>query len=72
MSDIIRLIYGDERINAYETMVTGGDLCDMCGLFFDLAESLNFKWQKTSEALEKYKIAYNNKVRREKRNKEKG
>lgn len=72
MHDIIRLIYGDQRINAYETMVSGSDLCDMCGLFFDLAESLNFKWQKNVEALEKYKIAYNNKVRRDKRAKEKG
>ena len=52
-------------------MVPGNDLCDILGLFFDLAESMEVKNNKKLDALEKYKIAYNNKVRREKREKEK-
>ena len=53
-------------------MVPGNDLCDILGLFFDLAGSMDVKQQKEIETLEKYKIAYNNKVRREKKAKEKG
>ena len=53
-------------------MVPGNDLCDILGLFFDLAESMEVKHQRQKDALEKYKKAYNNKVKREKRDKEKG
>lgn len=48
-------------------MVSGSDLCEMLGLFHDLAEAVNeFNAKKVAE-LEKYKIAYNNRVRRDKR-----
>lgn len=48
-------------------MVCGSDLCEMLGLFHDLAEAVNeFNAKKVAE-LEKYKIAYNNRVRRDKR-----
>ena len=48
-------------------MVCGTDLCEMLGLFHDLAEAINeANVQKIAE-LEKYKIAYNNRVRRDKR-----
>ena len=53
-------------------MVPGSDLCDILGLFFDLAESMEVKHSRQKDALEKYKKAYNNKVKREKREKEKG
>ena len=72
MQETLDLIYSDAQINTFETMVPGNDLCDILGLFFDLAESMEEKHAKKLDALEKYKIAYNNKVRREKKAKEKG
>ena len=72
MQETLDLIYSDSQINSYETMVPGNDLCDILGLFFDLAGSMDVKQQKELETLEKYKIAYNNKVRREKKAKDKG
>ena len=72
MQETLDLIYSDSQINNYETMVPGNDLCDILGLFFDLSGSMDVKHQKEIETLEKYKIAYNNKVRREKKAKEKG
>ena len=72
MEETLDLIYSDSQINNYETMVPGNDLCDILGLFFDLAGSMELKQKKDIEVLEKYKVAYNNKVRREKKAKEKG
>ena len=72
MQETLDLIYSDQQINTYETMVPGNELCDILGLFFDLAESMEVKHNKQKDALEKYKKAYNNKVKREKRDKEKG
>ena len=72
MQETLDLIYSDSQINTYETMVPGSDLCDILGLFFDLAESMEVKHSRQKDALEKYKKAYNNKVKREKREKEKG
>ena len=72
MQETLDLIYSDTQINTYETMVPGSDLCDILGLFFDLAESMEVKHTRQKDALEKYKKAYNNKVKREKREKEKG
>lgn len=48
-------------------MVCGSDLCEMLGLFHDLAEAINELNVKKIGELEKYKIAYNNRVRRDKR-----
>ena len=48
-------------------MVCGSDLCEMLGLFHDLAEAINEVNIKKLQELEKYKIAYNNRVRRDKR-----
>ena len=48
-------------------MVCGSDLCEMLGLFHDLAEAqVAANVLKVAE-LEKYKIAYNNRVRRDKK-----
>jgi len=51
-------------------MVCGSDLCEMLGLFHDLAEAVNELNVKKIGELEKYKIAYNNRVRRDKRKEE--
>lgn len=48
-------------------MVCGSDLCEMLGLFHDLAEAVHELNAKKVAELEKYKIAYNNRVRRDKR-----
>ena len=48
-------------------MVCGNDLCEMLGLFHDLAEENRATLLKKLEELEKYKIAYNNRVRRDKK-----
>lgn len=48
-------------------MVCGNDLCEMLGLFHDLAEAVFDINAKKITELEKYKIAYNNRVRRDKR-----
>ena len=48
-------------------MVYGSDLCEMLGLFHDIAEAIVLYNEQKIAALEKYKIAYDNRVRREKR-----
>ena len=48
-------------------MVLGSDLCEMLGLFHDLAEAIDLLNVKKVSELEKYKIAYNNRVRRDKK-----
>ena len=48
-------------------MVYGNDMCEMLGLFHDLAEAVYELNIKKVQELEKYKIAYNNRVRRDKR-----
>ena len=52
------------------TMVPGTDLCEMLGLFHDLAEAVHAVNAKSIAELEKYKIAYNNRIRRDKRKQE--
>jgi len=48
-------------------MVYGSDLCDMLGLFHDIAEAVGMYNVKKIAELEKFKIAYNNRVKRDKR-----
>ena len=48
-------------------MVYGQDLCEMLGLFHDIAEAVALFNEKKVAELEKFKIAYNNRVRRDKR-----
>ena len=48
-------------------MVCGHDLCEMLGLFHDLAEAIDQTNRVKIAELEKYKIAYNNRVRRDKK-----
>ena len=67
MIDLLDLFFGDEQINNFTTMVYGQDLCEMLGLFHDLAEAVNDLNIKKVAELERYKIAYNNRVRRDKR-----
>ena len=67
MQDMLDLFYSDSEINNLKTMVCGNDLCEMLGLFHDLAEASRTLLMKKSEDLEKYKIAYNNRVRRDKK-----
>ncbi len=61
------MFFADEQINNYTTMVYGCDLCEMLGLFHDLAEAVNEVNIKKVAELERYKVAYNNRVRRDKR-----
>ena len=70
IKDLLDLFYGDEQVNNQMTMVCGTDLCEMLGLFHDLAEAVNELNAKKISELEKYKIAYNNRVRRDKRKEE--
>ena len=51
-------------------MVYGSDLCEMLGLFHDIAEAAGLYSEKKMAELEKFKIAYNNRVRRDKRKEE--
>ena len=64
---MLDLFFEDEQVNNYTTMVCGNDLCEMLGLFHDLAEAMTVYSIKQLAELEKYKIAYNNRVRRDKR-----
>ena len=48
-------------------MVCGNDLCEMLGLFHDLAEAIDQTNRAKLAELERYKIAYNNRVRRDKK-----
>ena len=48
-------------------MVYGSDLCEMLGLFHDIAEAIGLFNEQKIAALEKFKIAYENRMRREKR-----
>lgn len=67
LKDVLDLFFDDQQVNNYTTMVCGSDLCEMLGLFHDLAEAIyNLNIKKITE-LEKFKIAYNNRVRRDKR-----
>ena len=70
IKDQLDLFYGDEQVNNQMTMVCGTDLCEMLGLFHYLAEKVNELNVKKISELEKYKIAYNNRVRRDKRKEE--
>ena len=67
---MLDLFYDDEQVNNFSTMVSGSDLVEMLGLFHDLAEAINELNIKKIQELEKYKIAYNNRVRRDKKQKE--
>lgn len=67
MQDVFDLFYADQQINNYDTMVCGNDLCEMLGLFYDMTEAINILNEKKVAEMEKYKIAYNNRVRRDKR-----
>ena len=67
LQDLLDLFYSDQDINNFKTMVCGNDLCEMLGLFHDLAEENRATLLKKLEELEKYKIAYNNRVRRDKK-----
>ena len=67
MQEMLDLFYGDNDINNMKTMVCGNDLCEMLGLFHDLAEASRLESAKKIEEMEKYKIAYNNRVRRDKK-----
>ena len=70
LKDLLDLFYEDEQINNYATMVTGSDLVEILGLFHDLAEAINELNIKKIQELEKYKIGYNNRVRRDQKRKE--
>jgi len=70
MQETLQLIYSDPQVNNDETMVPGSDLCDILGLFFDLAESMEEKKNREVETLGKFRIAYNKKVKREREAKE--
>ena len=70
IKDQLDLFYGDEQVNNQMTMVCGTDLCEMLGLFHDLAEKVNELNVKKISELEKYKIAYTNRVIRDKKDKE--
>ena len=67
LKDLLDLFFANDQVNNFTTMVTGSDLCEMLGLFHDLAEAINELNIKKIGELEKYKIAYNNRVRRDKR-----
>lgn len=67
LKDLLDLFFGDEQVNNASTMVLGSDLCEMLGLFHDLAEAIDLLNVKKVSELEKYKIAYNNRVRRDKK-----
>lgn len=43
----------------------GSDLCELLGLFFDLAETSNISLHTQLEELQKYKTAYQNKIKKE-------
>jgi len=64
---LLDLFYDDEQVNNYMTMVCGTDLCEMLGLFNDLAEAANELSANKIKELEKYKIAYTNRVIRDKK-----
>lgn len=70
IKNLLDLFYGDEQVNNYMTIVSGNDLCEMLGLFNDLAEAANELSAKKIRELEKYKIAYTNRVIRDKKDKE--
>lgn len=67
LNDLLKLFSGNQEINNFTTIVYGSDLCEMLGLFHDIAEALVFFSDLKMAELEKYKIAYNNRVRRDKR-----
>ena len=67
MKDVLDSLFGDVKINSDATMVSGADLCEMLGLFHDLAEAVTTVNVHQIAELEKYKIAYTNRLRRDKK-----
>ena len=67
LDEMMELFYSDKEINNFKTMVCGNDLIEMLGLFHDLAEESRGMLLHKIEEMEKYKIAYNNRVRRDKK-----
>ena len=67
LKDLLDLFFQNDQVNNYTTMVCGHDLCEMLGLFHDLAEAIDYTNRAKIAELERYKIAYNNRVRRDKK-----
>ena len=61
------LFFNDKEVNSFKSMVCGNDLIEMLGLFHDLAEESRVTSLRKIEEMEKFKIAYNNRVRRDKK-----
>ena len=41
LKDLLDLFFQNEQVNNHTTMVCGHDLCEMLGLFHDLAEAID-------------------------------
>lgn len=67
LSNLLDLFFLDSQVNSADAVVRGSDMCELLGLFFDLAEAGQQASQQQISELTKYKTAYNNKLKREKK-----
>ena len=65
LKDLLDLFFQNQEVNNFTTMICGSDLCEMLGLFHDLTEASVCVNLEKINMLEKYKVAYNNRVRRD-------
>ena len=68
MSNLLDTYFLDQKINSETAFVRGSDMCQLLGLFFDLAEASQFRYKAQIAELKKYKTAYGNRLKREKKN----
>lgn len=71
MSDLLDFFYTDNSINDAKTLVKGTDLCELLGLFFDLASLMQEEKVILQEEKEKYKMAYAMKAKQQRKEEEK-
>lgn len=57
----------DAQVNSELATVKGADMCELLGLFFDLAEAGHKVADSQIKELHKYRTAYQNKIKREKK-----
>ena len=58
LSTLLDLFFLDDKINNDEALVKGSVMCELLGLFFDLAETSTNTMGTQLEELQKYKTAY--------------
>lgn len=67
MKDLLNLVYEDTEINSDQVKILGSDMTQLLGLFYDIAEIEASRHQHEIERLQKYQIAYQKRLKKDKK-----